>query len=189
MNDGVSMGDLAVDERGGVWEKHGDTWEKSTWYSGWSPDSTQGSVGTTPDGRPLYRQWEAANNPSTAAAPTPKRSIFIKPFVITGLLVIAGSLLLLLWSLFFNGSGTVTADVAEQVRQVVAANALQNPTFKFNPDSALYRRAMELQLGAPKTDEIIFNYNNKKYVAQGFSSGSLYTEYGHWDNTAIQLIR
>jgi hypothetical protein len=52
----------------------------------------------------------------------------------------------------------------------------------FNPDAALYKKALALSLGYPLSQEFPFLFNNAKYVAQLFSGGILYCVDGDWGN-------
>ena len=80
----------------------------------------------------------------------------------------------------------LTSANAPMAAATMARTAVKNwmsnvSSFTINPETALYKTAQERNLGYPSSDEVHFEADGVKYVAQGYSDAVLYVAVGQWD--------
>lgn len=69
----------------------------------------------------------------------------------------------------------------DELQQWLRNAAWNESGIALNPDAAFYKKAAELKLGRPVTNEFRRASGDKMYVLQGFDAGILYCKEGEWD--------
>ena len=79
-------------------------------------------------------------------------------------------------------AGKPVVPPAATLDQSAVATAQKFKWMPINTDGALYKFAMQQNLGYPQTDEFEFTFNNVAYVGQVYNLGIVYVVKGDWGN-------